>query len=111
MIIDEPEKLTPEIIKDMQDFYREYFKNFELPEGEVSRHDENEIETAYRVIFLGEEIPKVNMMPECRFEYDGVDKRTKILLKCVKAGKPYRLPPEIEEEIRRLEEAGIPYDF
>lgn len=100
-----------ELTKEEKENYRAYFKDYKLPSGKLSNVAISDITTGYRAIFgKDEEMPTINLMPECKYEYDGSDTRARILLKCIQEGKPYSYPKELLEEWKKFEDLGIPYD-
>ena len=92
----------------LKEHVRDYFKNFILPPGRVSKQDEMDIMYGYEVLFEGEEILPANMIRECDGDFD---KYYRILLDCIKRGKPYRLPAEVRARIERMDRQGVYYDF
>lgn len=91
----------------IKEFTREYFANFSLPDGEVSRDAQLSILDGYVALFGDAEIPTANMMPECN---GSLDEYYRILLKCIQKGEPYRLPDDVREERERLDRMGAAYD-
>jgi hypothetical protein len=91
----------------IKEFTREYFADFSLPDGEVSRDAQLSIIDGYVALFGDAEIPTANMMPECN---GNLDEYHRILLKCIQKGEPYRLPDDVREERERLDRMGATYD-
>lgn len=89
---------------------RKFIQKYKWPKGKLSRIEKDEIFEAYRVVFPGSDKPPMNMMPESRYEEDPEEVYHRVLLDCILQGKPYRLPKEEEEEWKKLDELGIPYD-
>lgn len=91
----------------IKEFTREYFADFSLPDGKVSRDAQLSIFDGYVTLFGDAEIPTANMMPECN---GSLDEYHRILLKCIKNGEPYRMPDDVREERERLDRMGATYD-